>query len=189
MDAEEINRLTHNDIDYSKFKVEVDGVTYKSQLEAKWAVEFARLFPGLVAVYEKARYRVRYPRPKGQYGVINLGYRPDFVLVPNGTTLRPGLDGRYKGMCHVELKPEVMNPENLLHLVGAPMVLICGYPDDVNKAAFIVFSESYRPKNPNVRPRRVFYPFGSDIVGAVLAWHRGDFDGMLHDRRALTRIT
>lgn len=162
----------------------VDGITFKSQLEAAWYETF-RDETRLQVFYEPIRYRREIVRDDGVSYFVK--YTPDFVLAPQGRKVRVGKNvsqSRYRGLVHVECKPTVQEPENLLQIVSDPVVLLCGYPDDRPQAYVVESKLEFRGRKRWELEYRAYHMYGGDWKQAVIDAATGDW----RQRRSVRRI-
>jgi hypothetical protein len=115
-------------------------------------------------------------------------YIPDFVLAPQDRILphesRRIRQRHLRGLVHVECKPTVEDPQNLLQLVPAPVVLLCGYPHDSPHAFVVSTRLEFRGRKQWRVEGRVFHPYGSDWQQAVIDAATGDW----RERPSVERI-
>lgn len=141
------------------------GITFRSMLETEWYKEFT-IHTQMRVRYEPTEYRVRCKTKRGDEYCVR--YTPDFVLIPLLTAEgkrvlapRSRNPARWAQWPNIEVKPIIAPPANALFVIGAPVILLCGYPESYE--AFVV---SHAVTKYGPVPMYTWY--GKDWQAAVL---------------------
>lgn len=161
LDVNLVNKLLANNS--GGVRTIVDGIEFRSKLEAMWWTRLHELLPKWHVLYEPGTFA-----GKIRNGGLVFNYTPDFALLSPATEPPKRKSSRFYNLLRqravfVEAKPESLTNEQIPNNIwmAGDIVLIQGYPDSAPKIDVVMTGGSRAYWR---WPRAIC---GEDLIGAV----------------------